>query len=107
MALSFIQQVPYGRIDPLYGNDFSFYLFSLPAFFALKDWMLLVLVLSAVLAAFIYWACGEITLTAKRRFVSVTAAAHGSILLGVLFLIEAGPLTLIAISFSMATMVSL
>ena len=89
VALSFIHQVPYGRSDPLYGNDFSFYLFSLPAFVALKDWMLLVLVLSAILAAFIYWGCGEIRLTATRRFVSVTAAAHGSILLGVLFLIEA------------------
>ncbi len=89
MALTFIHQVPYRRSDPLFSNDFSFYLFSLPAFVALKDWMLLVLALSAILAAFIYWACGEITLTSSRRFVSVTAAAHGSILLGVLFLIEA------------------
>ena len=38
LALSYIFQVPYGRSDPLYGNDFSFYLFSLPAFVALKDW---------------------------------------------------------------------
>jgi uncharacterized membrane protein (UPF0182 family) len=89
LALNFIHQAPYGRSDPLYGNDFSFYLFSLPAFVAIKGWLLLVLVLSAVLATFIYWACGEITLNARRRFVSVTAAAHGSILLGVLFLIEA------------------
>ena len=89
LALNFIHQAPYGRSDPLYGNDFSFYLFSLPAFVAIKDWMLLVLVLSAILATFIYWACGEITLNASRRFVSVPAAAHGSILLGFLFLIEA------------------
>ena len=56
IALNFIHQAPYGRSDPLYGNDFSFYLFSLPAFFVLKDWMLLVLVLSALLAALVYWA---------------------------------------------------
>jgi uncharacterized protein len=85
LALNFIHQAPYGRSDPLYGNDFSFYLFSLPVFIALKDWMLLVLVLSAILAAFIYWACGEITLNASRRFISATAATHGFILLGILF----------------------
>ena len=32
LALNFFYQVPYGRGDPLYGNDLSFYQFSLPAF---------------------------------------------------------------------------
>ena len=41
LVLRFIDQAPYGRSDPLYGNDFSFYLFSLPVFVALKNWMLL------------------------------------------------------------------
>ncbi|MGC9953340.1 MAG: UPF0182 family protein [Rhizomicrobium sp.] len=89
LALNYIDQVPYGRSDPLYGNDFSFYLFSLPAFVALKGWMLLVLVLSALLAALVYWACGEIAFDARRRFVSVAAAAHGSVLLGLFFAVEA------------------
>ena len=89
LALSYIFQAPYGRSDPLYGNDFSFYLFSLPAFVAIKDWMLLVLVLSALLAALVYWACGEIAFDARRRFVSATAAAHGSVLLGLFFVVEA------------------
>ena len=51
--------------------------------------MLLVLALSALLAALIYWAWGEITFNARRRFVSATAATHGSILLGFFFLVEA------------------
>ena len=72
-----------------YGHDFGFYLFSLPAFLALKDWMLLVLVLSALLAALVYWARGEIIFDAHRRFVSAAAAAHGSALLGLLFMVEA------------------
>src|SRR5438105_9861202 len=83
LALNYIFQTPYGRSDPLYGNDFSFYLFSLPAFLALKDWMLLVLVLSALLAALVYWVGGEIAFDARRRFVSAAAAAHGSVLLGI------------------------
>src|ERR1019366_10004360 len=89
LALNFIHQAPYGRIDPLYGKDFSFYLFSLPVFFVLKDWMLLVLVLSALLAALVSWACGEIAFNARRRFVSVSAAVHGSVLLGLFFAVEA------------------
>jgi uncharacterized membrane protein (UPF0182 family) len=89
LALNYFDQAPYGRSDPLYGNDFSFYLFSLPAFVALKDWMLLVLALGALFAAFVYWACGEIAFDARRRFVSAAAVAHGSVLLGLFFAVEA------------------
>ena len=94
LALNYIDQVPYGQSDPLFGNDFSFYLFSLPAFLALKGWMLLVLTLSALVAALIYWACGEIAFDARRRFVSAAAIVHGSILLGFFFAIEAWSFTL-------------
>ena len=47
LVLRFIYQVPYGQRDPLYGNDIGFYLFSLPAYVALKNWMLVTVVLSA------------------------------------------------------------
>ena len=40
-GLRFIYQVPYGRNDPLFGKDIGFYLFSLPVWIALKNWMLL------------------------------------------------------------------
>ncbi|MBI3675597.1 MAG: UPF0182 family protein, partial [Proteobacteria bacterium] len=89
LALNYIYQVPYGQSDPLYGNDFSFYLLSLPALVAVKDWMLLVLALSALLATVVYSACGEIVLDARRRFVSTAALAHGSVLLGLFFAVEA------------------
>ena len=38
--LRFFYQVPYGESDPLYGKDIGFYLFSLPAYVVLKNWML-------------------------------------------------------------------
>ena len=49
-ALRFFWQAPYGQADPLYGKDIGFYLFSLPAYVAIKNWMLLTLVLSALFA---------------------------------------------------------
>src|SRR5262249_19293864 len=44
--LRFVYQVPYGQSDPQYGKDIGFYLFSLPAYVVVKNWMLLTLVLS-------------------------------------------------------------
>ena len=43
LILRFIYQVPYGQNDPLFGKDIGFYLFSLPVYIALKNWMLLIL----------------------------------------------------------------
>ena len=89
LALRYIWRVPYGRGDPLFGNDFSFYLFALPLFVSIKNWLLVVLVLSALLAGLVYWACGRISFAAQRRFVSAAPGAHGSALLGLFFAIEA------------------
>ena len=61
VALRFIRQAPYGQSDPLYQKDIGFYLFSLPAYVALKNWMLLTLVLSALVAGAVYWAHGNLT----------------------------------------------
>jgi len=46
--LRFLYHVPYGADDPLYHKDIGFYLFSLPAYIAIKNWMLLALLLSAL-----------------------------------------------------------
>src|SRR5262249_50533019 len=53
--LRFLYHVPYGANDPLYGKDIGFYLFALPAYVVIKNWMLLTLLLSALFAGAIYW----------------------------------------------------
>ncbi|MGB8893045.1 MAG: UPF0182 family protein, partial [Pseudolabrys sp.] len=45
LFLRFLYQVPYGASDPLYNKDIGFYLFTLPAYVAIKKWMLLTLFL--------------------------------------------------------------
>src|SRR5258708_36366734 len=78
-----------GDSDPLYLKDIGFYLFSLPAYILIKNWMLLTLLLSALFAGTIYWACGDIEYDMHHRSVSPTAIAHGSALFGLLFAVKA------------------
>ncbi|WGS28997.1 UPF0182 family protein [Bradyrhizobium sp. ISRA464] len=87
--LRFLYQVPFGADDPLYSKDLGFYLFSLPAYILIKNWVILTLVLGALLAGTIYWVQGEIEYSAQRRSMSSAAIAHGSALLGLLFMVKA------------------
>ena len=87
--LRFVYQVPYGQSDPLYGKDIGFYLFSLPAYIVLKNWLLLTLVLSFFVAGAVYWVQGDIEFSQQRLAMSPTAIAHGSALLGLLFAVKA------------------
>src|SRR6202040_4169018 len=57
--LRFFYQVPYGESDPLYGKDIGFYLFSLPAYVVLKNWLLLTPVLGVLVAGAVFWGHGE------------------------------------------------
>ncbi len=87
--LQYFYHVPYGADDPLYNKDISFYLFVLPAYILIKNWMLLLLVLNALSAGMIYWVHGDIEYDIHHRSMSPTAIAHGSALLGLLFLVKA------------------
>jgi uncharacterized membrane protein (UPF0182 family) len=89
LFLRFLYHVPYGQSDPLYGNDIGFYLFTVPAFVIVKNWLLTTFVIGAALAAAVYWLQGDIVFDQQRRFVSPAAIAHGSALLGLLFAVKA------------------
>jgi uncharacterized membrane protein (UPF0182 family) len=87
--LRFLYQVPSGADDPLYNKDIGFYIFSLPAYIAIKNWMLLTIVLSTLFAGTIYWVHGDIEYDAYNRSMSPTVIAHGSALAGLLFAVKA------------------
>ena len=84
-----LYRVPYGRDDPLFGHDLSFYLFLLPAYVAVKNWLFAMLLLAAAFAAAAYWFEGDIVFDSQRPYVSSAAVAHGSALLGLLFAVKA------------------
>jgi uncharacterized membrane protein (UPF0182 family) len=87
--LRFLYQVPYGASDPLYGKDMGFYLFTLPAYVVIKNWLLITLFLSALLAGALYWVHGDIEYDSRRLSISPAAIAHGSVLLGFFFAVKA------------------
>jgi uncharacterized protein len=88
-ALRFLYQVPYGQTDPQFGKDIGFYLFSLPAYVALNDWLLLVLVVAIAMAGAVYFLHGAINLDRRPRRIASAAVAHGSALLGFCFALKA------------------
>ncbi|MFM0164968.1 UPF0182 family membrane protein [Paraburkholderia sediminicola] len=90
LVLRFLHQVPYGEHDPVFGQDIGFYLFSLPAYLAFKNWLLQLLFCSAIVAAVVYGVRGDITFERPPCRLSAAAAAHGSALLGVFFVLKAG-----------------
>jgi uncharacterized membrane protein (UPF0182 family) len=87
--LRFLYQVPYGANDPVFDKDISFYLFTLPAYVAIKKWMFITLFLSALFAGAIYWVHGDIRYDVQRRSMSPAVIAHGSVLLGLFFAVKA------------------
>jgi uncharacterized protein len=89
LFLRYFYQVPYDYKDPLYGKDIGFYLFSLPIYIALKNWMLLTLISTSVFVVTIYWIQGDVEFDSQQgRFISRTVIAHGSALLALFFALK-------------------
>jgi uncharacterized protein len=90
LLLRFLYQVPYRQNDPLFDNNIGFYLFSLPVYIALKNWMLWILVFSAMMAGAVYFLHGQINLDQWPWQISAAAIGHGSAFLGLYFAVKAG-----------------
>jgi len=81
--------VPADTNDPVCGKEIGFYLFSLPAYVVLKNWLLLTLVAGALFAGAVYWLHGDVDFSQQRPSISPMAVAHGSALLGLFFAVKA------------------
>src|SRR5277367_5298474 len=89
LILRFIYQAPYDGNDPLFDKDIGFYLFSLPVYVAVKNWLLWILLLATLMTGSIYFLHDDIRLDSQPWRVSSAAIAHGSALLGLYFAIKA------------------
>jgi uncharacterized membrane protein (UPF0182 family) len=52
--LGFQAQVPFGKSDPTFGQDISFYVWTLPALSALRGWVTALIVVAAIGAVLVY-----------------------------------------------------
>ncbi len=89
LALRFLRQVPFGQRDPVFGKDIGFYLFSLPAYIALKNWLLQLVLCSTLIAGVIYGTRHDIGPSRWPHWLSPAASVHGSALLALFFAIKA------------------
>ncbi|MCA9846772.1 MAG: UPF0182 family protein [Dehalococcoidia bacterium] len=85
--LSWLNSVDFGREDPQFGRDLSFYVFSLPAYGVIQSWLLGLTIVSALAAGAVY----GLALSLQRFEWRITRAMriHLSILAGIALLLIA------------------
>ncbi len=80
---------PFGKTDPVYGRDISFYVFKLPFLHFVQGWLFSALVGITVLVAIAHYLWGGIRLQATSERVTPQVKAHLSVLLGLIMLVKA------------------
>ena len=78
--------VPFGIAEQAFGYDVGFYVFTLPLLEELRDLFLVILFLSAAMAAVVYWIRGALDFRESPPRISPAAGVHASVLLGIFFL---------------------
>ncbi|MGH7502966.1 MAG: UPF0182 family protein [Longimicrobiales bacterium] len=86
-ALAVLRAVPWGESDPLFGRDLSFYVFSLPFYSRLLDFLLLVVVWSAMLTLVGYVLVGAVRVRNSRLEVEERPRSHFAMLVASLVLL--------------------
>ncbi len=88
--LQWLYGVPFDRRDPIFGHDMGFFVFTLPAYCLLRDWALLMIVLSVATVGGVYWTRGGIAVEEGAPRFSPAAIRHLSALLAFFLLVKAG-----------------
>jgi uncharacterized membrane protein (UPF0182 family) len=80
------QSSPFGHTDPYFNRDAGFYVFELPWWHYLTDFVMAVAVIGLMAAALVHYLYGGIRLSVSRDRLSGAAQVHLSALLGVFVL---------------------
>lgn len=87
-VLLYLERSPFGIGDPIFGKDISFYLFSLPFFEMVRNFLMAVFFISVVAVAASYFILGGIILTPQNISVQPAVKAHAAFLLALFFLLQ-------------------
>jgi uncharacterized protein len=63
----YAQRAPNGAVDPIFGKSISFYLFTLPAWQFITDWLLTLAVVACIIAFFFVFVTGSTRMLSGRR----------------------------------------
>jgi len=88
--LLFLNSVPFGLEDPVFGRDIGFYVFRLPALAALYNWLIFTLGLIFLATAFTYLLYRGVQYTQRGLFVKQRARTHLLSLIAIFLLVKAG-----------------
>ncbi|MBI1986858.1 MAG: UPF0182 family protein [Nitrospinae bacterium] len=80
--LRYVESVPFGQKDPLFGREVSFYVFTLPLWRQLHSWFMLVVFFSLLGTGVAYFLEGKIWVNQRGVNVSGRAKRHLSLLGG-------------------------
>ncbi|HEX6163259.1 MAG TPA: UPF0182 family protein [Vicinamibacterales bacterium] len=87
--LTFWNQVPFGKVDPILGNDAALYVFTLPALELLRGMLLALVLLATAGVVALYFASGQVAMTPFGLRVEDRARRHLGWLGAALFLVLA------------------
>ncbi len=79
----------FGQVDPIFGRDIGFYVFSLPAWRAIVNAVLAVVILCGIVGAALSWLQGTLDLRRPGDAIPPSLVRLGSLLLGVFLLTKA------------------
>ena len=89
VVLQFLEAVPFGEADPLFGRDAGFYIFTLPVLDAIRYLLLATIVLSLLGTGALYALSGRLALTPQGLQVNPRARQHLALLIAGGFLLLA------------------
>lgn len=86
LILRYANKGPFGEADPLFGQDISVYVFDLPLWRFLQEWLLGALVLAGILTVVVHFLDGAIRWWSGGERFSPHVKAHVSVLLALIAL---------------------
>ena len=93
--LEFLNRTPFGEVDPVFGRDIGYYLFSLPAFSLLLGLVMGALVIALFATVPLYVLRRDIVFQGRRIIIEQSAEMHIGLLVAALFVTTAANLSFV------------
>jgi uncharacterized membrane protein (UPF0182 family) len=89
VVLQAVNQTSFGSVDPIFGRDVSYYVFTLPALAAILAVLASIAVILLLMLVVVYFVRGDIVVLPQRLRVEPAAGMHLAVILASLFVIWA------------------